>query len=233
MDSVTSNIGHLLATGLLTPAEEDLVAARLAGPELSSGFGLRTMSSASGGYSPLSYHCGSVWSHDTAIVIRGLARSGHAAQAAVLADGLLDAAEAFDWRLPELFAGDARDRVPWPSAYPASCRPQAWAAAAAGALVEARLGLDVDVPAGRLTVTPAGVRAGGAGARRRGRRGWCGPPAARGRPGRGGAHVQRRRRRQRRGLPGLYGLHGRLVGNSPIPVYHRHAIFITICRTCT
>ena len=163
VDSVTSNIGHLLATGLLTPAEEDLVAARLAGPELSSGFGLRTMSSASGGYSPLSYHCGSVWSHDTAIVIRGLARSGHAAQAAVLADGLLDAAEAFDWRLPELFAGDARDRVPWPSAYPASCRPQAWAAAAAGALVEARLGLDVDVPAGRLTVTPAGRRAGGAG----------------------------------------------------------------------
>ena len=121
------------------------------------------MSSASGGYSPLSYHCGSVWSHDTAIVIRGLARSGHAAQAAVLADGLLDAAEAFDWRLPELFAGDARDRVPWPSAYPASCRPQAWAAAAAGALVEARLGLDVDVPAGRLTVTPPGVRAGGGG----------------------------------------------------------------------
>ncbi len=165
VDSVTSNIGHLLATGLLTPAEEDLVAARLAGPELSSGFGLRTMSTASGGYSPLSYHCGSVWSHDTAIVIRGLARSGHAAEAAALADGLLDAAEAFGWRLPELFAGDARDRVPWPSAYPASCRPQAWAAAAAGALVQALLGLEVDVPAGQLTVTPPGPRPGGAGPR--------------------------------------------------------------------
>ena len=165
VDSVTSNIGHLLATGLLTPAEEDLVAARLAGPELSSGFGLRTMSTASGGYSPLSYHCGSVWSHDTAIVIRGLARSGHAAEAAALADGLLDAAEAFGWRLPELFAGDARDRVPWPSAYPASCRPQAWAAAAAGALVQALLGLEVDVPAGLVTVTPPGPRPGGAGPR--------------------------------------------------------------------
>ncbi|MGH3398724.1 MAG: amylo-alpha-1,6-glucosidase, partial [Streptosporangiaceae bacterium] len=165
VDSVTSNIGHLLATGLLTPAEEDLVAARLAGPELSSGFGLRTMSTASGGYSPLSYHCGSVWSHDTAIVIRGLARSGHAAEAAALADGLLDAAEAFGWRLPELFAGDARDQVPWPSAYPASCRPQAWAAAAAGALIQARLGLEVDVPAGRLTVTPPAPRPGGAGPR--------------------------------------------------------------------
>ena len=165
VDSVTSNIGHLLGTGLLTPAEEDLVAARLAGPELSSGFGLRTMSSASGGYSPQSYHCGSVWSHDTAIVIRGLARSGHPAQAAVLADGLLDAAAAFGWRLPELFAGDARDQVPWPSAYPASCRPQAWAAAAAGALAEALLGLDVDVPAGRVTVTPPPHRPGGAGPR--------------------------------------------------------------------
>ena len=154
VDSVTSNIGHLLGTGLLTPTEEDLVAARLAGPGLSSGFGLRTMSSADRGYSPLSYHCGSVWSHDTAIVIRGLARSGHPAQAAALADGLLDAAQAFGWRLPELFAGDARDQAPWPSAYPASCRPQAWAAAAAGALVQARLGLEADVPAGRLTVTP-------------------------------------------------------------------------------
>jgi N-terminal domain of (some) glycogen debranching enzymes/Amylo-alpha-1,6-glucosidase len=165
VDSVTSNIGHLLGTGLLTQAEEDLVAARLTGPDLSSGFGLRTMSSASGGYSPLSYHCGSVWSHDTAIVIRGLARSGHPAEAAALADGLLDAAAAFGWRLPELFAGDARDQVPWPSAYPASCRPQAWAAAAAGALVQARLGLDVDVPAGRVTVTPPPRRPGGAGPR--------------------------------------------------------------------
>jgi glycogen debranching enzyme len=154
VDSLTSNIGHLLGTGLLSPAEEDHVAARLTSPQLSSGFGLRTMSTANGGYSPLSYHCGSVWSHDTAIVVRGLARSGHAAEAAALADGLLDAAAAFGWRLPELFAGDPRSTVPWPSPYPASCRPQAWAAASAGALVQALLGLDVDVPAGRISVEP-------------------------------------------------------------------------------
>ena len=126
------------------------------------------MSSASGGYSPLSYHCGSVWSHDTAIVIRGLARSGHAAQAAVLADGLLDAAAAFDWRLPELFAGDARERVPWPSPYPASCRPQAWAAAAAGALVAgpARAGRGRARRAGSRIAPPrAGGGGGGAGPR--------------------------------------------------------------------
>jgi len=154
VDSLTSNIGHLLGTGLLSLTEEDHVAARLTSPQLSSGFGLRTMSTANGGYSPLSYHCGSVWSHDTAIVIRGLARSGHAAEAAALADGLLDAAAAFGWRLPELFAGDPRSTVPWPSPYPASCRPQAWAAASAGVLVQALLGLDVDVPAGRIAVEP-------------------------------------------------------------------------------
>jgi glycogen debranching enzyme len=154
VDSLTSNIGHLLGTGLLSAAEEDLVAARLMGPDLDSGYGLRTMSAGSGGYSPLSYHCGSVWSHDTAIVIRGLARSGHAAEAAALADGLLDAAAAFGWRLPELFAGHSRQRVPWPSPYPASCRPQAWAAASAGALVLALLGLDADVPGGRVSIAP-------------------------------------------------------------------------------
>jgi glycogen debranching enzyme len=154
VDSVTSNIGHLLGTGLLTAGEEALIVARLTAPDMDSGFGLRTMSSGSGGYSPLSYHCGSVWSHDTAIAISGLARSGHAAAAARLSRGLLDAAAAFGWRLPELFAGDPRARVPWPSPYPASCRPQAWAAAAAGALVQALLGLAVDVPAGTVRLAP-------------------------------------------------------------------------------
>ena len=165
VDSLTSNIGHLLGTGLLSAAEADQVAARLVGPQMNSGFGLRTMSAGNGGYSPLSYHCGSVWSHDTAIVIRGLAASGHAAEAAVLGDGLLDAAAAFAWRLPELFAGDARPAVPWPSPYPASCRPQAWAAASIGALVQARLGLQVDVPAGQVRIEPPAPGAAGPGPR--------------------------------------------------------------------
>ena len=154
-DALTSNIAHLLGTGLLTADEEDRVAERLVRPDLNSGFGLRTMSAANCGYSPLSYHCGSVWSHDTAIAILGLARSGHLASAAALADGLLAAAPAFDWRLPELFSGHSRAEVPWPSPYPPACRPQAWAAAAAGALVRARLGLEVDVPAGTVRVSPA------------------------------------------------------------------------------
>lgn len=156
VDSVTSNIGHLLGTGLLTPAEERLVAARLAGPEMDSGFGLRTMSATSSGYSPLSYHCGSVWSHDTAIVIRGLFRSGQAAQASTLVDGLLEAAAGFGWRLPELYSGESRAAQPWPSPYPAACRPQAWSAAAAGAIIQALLGLDADVPGGTMTIAPPG-----------------------------------------------------------------------------
>jgi glycogen debranching enzyme len=163
VDSLTSNIGHLLGTGMLTAAEEALVAARLAGPDMNSGFGLRTMSARNAGYNPMSYHCGSVWSHDTAIVIRGLFRSGHGDVAASLTDGLLSAAAAFGWRLPELFSGDAGG--PWPTPYPASCRPQAWAAAAAGALTQALLGLDVNVPEGRVTLNPPGVRIGGGGAR--------------------------------------------------------------------
>ncbi|MBO0772211.1 MAG: amylo-alpha-1,6-glucosidase, partial [Actinobacteria bacterium] len=154
VDSLTSNIAHLLGTGLLSGEEEALVAAQLGAPALSSGFGLRTMAAGSGGYSPLSYHCGSVWSHDTAIAIAGLARSGHPGPAAALADGLLAAASSFGWRLPELYAGEDRTRLPWPVPYPAACRPQAWAAAAAGALVQALLGLAVDVPAGTARLTP-------------------------------------------------------------------------------
>jgi glycogen debranching enzyme len=159
VDALTSNIAHLLGTGLLTTEEEDHVAERLGHPDMNSGFGLRTMSAANGGYSPLSYHCGSVWTHDTAIAILGLARSGHLASAAALADGLLEAASAFEWRLPELFSGHSRAEVPWPSPYPPSCRPQAWATAAAGALVQATLGLHVDVPAGTVRVSPARLHA--------------------------------------------------------------------------
>jgi glycogen debranching enzyme len=162
VDSLTSNIGHLLGTGLLTPEEETLVAGHLGGDDMDSGFGLRTMSARDGGYNPLSYHCGSVWTHDTAIVIRGLFSSGHPKTAASLADGLLAAAAAFNWRLPELFSGDAGL---WPTPYPAACRPQAWAAAAVGALIQGVLGLDVDVPAGTVAVRPPGVRIGGAGPR--------------------------------------------------------------------
>lgn len=156
VDSVTSNMGHLLATGILNAEESAAVAARLATPDMSDAYGLRTMSSTSGGFGPLRYHCGAVWPHDTAIAVTGLVRTGHPEAAARLIEGILDAAPAFDYRLPELWGGDARAETPAPVPYPAACRPQAWSAASAIALMTALTGLEPDVPAGRLHLRPTG-----------------------------------------------------------------------------
>lgn len=155
VDAPASNMGHLLASGIVPPEQAALIADRLVHPSMSSGFGLRTMSATAGGYSPLSYHCGSVWAHDTAIAIHGLSRAGFPEHAMVLTEGLLAAGAAFDGRLPELYGGFARDDIPAPVPYPASCRPQAWAAASAVVLLQAMLGLTVDVPAGRVGIAPA------------------------------------------------------------------------------
>jgi len=168
VDTVTSNLGHLLGTGILTPLQSAAVAARLVSPELNSGFGLRTMSTESAGYWPLSYHGGSVWTHDTAIAIAGLARDGHRDEARLLIEGLLAAASAFDYRLPELHSGDSSAELSRPVPYPAACRPQAWSAAAAVSVLGSILGLnaspdgltiDADPAFGRVDV--AGLRFGG------------------------------------------------------------------------
>jgi glycogen debranching enzyme len=155
VDTVTSNIGHLLGTGLLDDAQSSLVAKRLLSPELDSGYGLRTMSTDSDGYWPLSYHGGSVWTHDTAIAISGLAQSGHAAEAATLVEGLLAAASGFDFRMPELHSGDAASDVGTPIPYPAACRPQAWSSAAAVSVLSSILGLEPDAQTGVLSVSPS------------------------------------------------------------------------------
>ncbi|MFB9451492.1 amylo-alpha-1,6-glucosidase [Dactylosporangium vinaceum] len=147
VDSVASNMGHLLGTGLLNAEESRVVAGHVAA--LASPFGVRTVAPGSGGYNPLSYHLGSVWPHDTAIALLGLARDGHRAEAAALVRALVAAGERFGFRLPELYGGDDA-----PTPYPAACRPQAWSAAAGPALLTALLGLDVDVPAGRVTISP-------------------------------------------------------------------------------
>ncbi len=158
VDAPSSNMGHLLGTGILDPAECELVAKRLGSPELDCGYGLRTLSSRCRGFNPLSYHVGSVWAHDTAIAISGLALSGGpAAQAtaASLVDGLLGAAEGFAYRLPELYGGHKRDalaRAPLP--YPPACRPQAWSAASSVAVLAALMGWHPDMPAGKLRISP-------------------------------------------------------------------------------
>ncbi|MDQ1554285.1 MAG: hypothetical protein QOK46_1363 [Microbacteriaceae bacterium] len=157
VDTVTSNLGHLLGTGLLDERQATLVARRLVSPELNSGYGLRTMSTDSAGYWPLSYHGGSVWTHDTAIAISGLAREGFAAEAGLLASGLLAAASGFDYRMPELHSGDAADLVAAPVPYPAACRPQAWSAAAAVSVLGSALGLLPDAASATLSVSPSDI----------------------------------------------------------------------------
>ncbi|MFC5291275.1 glycogen debranching N-terminal domain-containing protein [Actinokineospora guangxiensis] len=154
VDSLTSNIGHLLGSGLLTADESATIAARLLAPDMSSGFGLRTMSTTNDAYHPLSYHCGSVWPHDTAIVIAGLTAADHPTHATGLATQLLAAAEHFDWRLPELYGGFAAQDTARPVPYPAACRPQAWSAAGAVTILCTVLGLAVDVPGRTITVRP-------------------------------------------------------------------------------
>ncbi|HTT88296.1 MAG TPA: glycogen debranching N-terminal domain-containing protein [Acidimicrobiales bacterium] len=157
VDSLASNIGHLLGTGILNGPECEVVAERLLDRDLNSGFGLRTLAASSRGFNPLSYHCGSVWAHDTAIAIAGLARTpGATARKAALAliDGLLSAAEGFGYRLPELYGGHSRRSQPAPLPYPASCHPQAWAAASSVAITAALTGLRPDVPGGAVTLEP-------------------------------------------------------------------------------
>jgi glycogen debranching enzyme len=160
VDSVASNMGHLLGTGLLTEQESALVAGRLASPELSSGFGLRTLASSSAGFNPLSYHCGSVWTHDTAIAITGLAAAaadgvtGAGPAATGLIRGLLAAAPAFGYRMPELHGGQRAEAGQRPIPYPASCRPQAWSAASSIAILAALLGPRPDARAGSLDFRP-------------------------------------------------------------------------------
>jgi glycogen debranching enzyme len=103
----------------------------------------------------MSYHNGSVWPHDTAICVAGLARYGFHDEAARVGLGLVAAAEAFDGRLPELFCGFSKEEFAAPVAYPAACSPQAWAAASLISLVRSFIGFDPDVPQGTVRIQPA------------------------------------------------------------------------------
>lgn len=140
----SSNLGHLPWCDAVAPAAAARIADRLLRSDLWNGWGIRTMSSAAHAYSPLSYHCGSVWPHDTGIAIAGLARAGHPHAAAELTRGLLDAASWFDGRLPEVFAGLARDETSWPVPFPTASSPQAWAAGASVHALTSLLGLVPD-----------------------------------------------------------------------------------------
>jgi len=155
VDAVASNMGHCLWTGIVRQERAAQVAAHLLSHELFTGFGVRTLSSAMTAYNPVSYHNGSVWPHDNAIVAAGLARYGFVSLAHRLIDAQLDVASMSDGRLPELFAGFDRHTLDVPAAYPASCSPQAWAAASPLLWLRTLLRLEPDASAGVVRLDPA------------------------------------------------------------------------------
>jgi len=155
IDSLTSNIGHCLWSGIVDDDKAASTAEQLCGPEMLTGWGIRTLASSMARYNPVSYHNGSVWPHDSAICAAGLARYGFHELAEKVTVGLFEAAQAFGGRLPELFCGFDRSAFPIPVPYPASCSPQAWASASPFLLLRAvLLRLEPSVPDGVVACSP-------------------------------------------------------------------------------
>ena len=147
----TSNAGQLLFTGIARPDRAGRVADMLVGPGFFSGWGIRTVANSEVRYNPMSYHNGSVWPHDNALIALGLARCDFKEEVDLLFQGLFDAAAYMDLRrLPELFCGFQRRRGRGPTLYPVACAPQAWAAATPFSLIEAALGLEFHPEGGEI-----------------------------------------------------------------------------------
>ena len=153
VDARTSNMGHLLWSGIVPQERVGAVVDQLLSEALWTGWGIRTMASDDAAFSPLSYHNGTVWPHDTALIVWGLVRHGQMTAARRIARGLIEAAEHFEWSLPEVFAGYAREETPFPIAYPTAARPQAWAAGTPILLLRLLLGLAPDREHQRLRTT--------------------------------------------------------------------------------
>jgi len=153
VDALASNNGHLLWSGIVDDARASAVAAHLLGPELFSGWGVRTLAEGAHRYNPIGYHVGTVWPFDNSIIAWGLRRYGFKQEAARLAGGILDAAEFFSGRLPEAFGGYERSLTKYPVQYPTACSPQAWSTGTPLLLLRTMLGLE---PIGEhLIVDPA------------------------------------------------------------------------------
>jgi glycogen debranching enzyme len=147
----TSNPGHCLLTGIAGPERARRTAQTLLNHESFSGWGVRTVAASAARYNPMSYHNGSVWPHDNALIAAGLARYGLKESVLGVLTGLFDASLFFDLhRMPELFCGFGRRPGEGPTLYPVACAPQAWAAAAVFLLLQACLGLTIDAPQAQL-----------------------------------------------------------------------------------
>ena len=151
--SVTSNPLHCLYCGIVDPDKAAAVAERTMAPDMFCGWGVRTLSSDSPAYNPMSYHNGSIWPHDNALAAAGLKRYRFDAAAERIAGALFDvAAQARDYRLPELYCGFDRGDARTPVAYPVACIPQAWAAAVPFMLIQTMLGISARAPEGTLKI---------------------------------------------------------------------------------
>ena len=157
IDSLTSNIGHLLWSGIVPDHRIEAIADALVGEQLWSGWGVRTMGAGEGAYNPLVYHNGTVWPHDNSLIALGLARSGRRRDAERILHAMIEAAAHFDYRLPEVFAGFPRHRTRFPVVYPTASSPQAWAAATPILLLQVVLGLVPDRAEGALRSDVAGL----------------------------------------------------------------------------
>ncbi|MEV0004063.1 glycogen debranching N-terminal domain-containing protein [Micromonospora sp. NPDC050980] len=151
-DVLSSNIGHLLWSGIVDDERAPVIAEHLVGPRLWSGWGVRTLAEGEVRYNPIGYHNGAVWPFDNSFVAWGLRRYGFAEEAACVANGILDAATYFDGRLPEAFGGYQRELTKFPVEYPTACSPQAWSTGAPLLLIRTMLGLEPHE--GHLAVDP-------------------------------------------------------------------------------
>ena len=154
IDALASNMGHCLWTGIVDEDRAPTVAAHLMSSSMFSGFGVRTLADSMIGYNPVSYHNGSVWPHDNAIIAAGLMRYGFVDEAHRVIVACLDAAAGQGHRLPELYGGLSRSEVRFPVPYPSSCSPQAWAAASPLLFLRTILRLDPWVPHGKVWLDP-------------------------------------------------------------------------------
>src|SRR5262249_25371092 len=147
----TSNAGHSLATGIAHPDRARKIAADLSHASFNSGWGIRTVAQGEARYNPMSYHNGSIWPHDNALIARGLARYDLKSGINMLFEGLVQAATYMDHRrIPELYCGFRRRPGRGPTLYPVACSPQAWAAGAPFSLLQSMLGLEFDHPSRQI-----------------------------------------------------------------------------------
>ena len=142
VDSLASNIGHLLWSGIVDTAKAKSVVGHLMGSRMYSGWGVRTLAEGEARYNPIGYHLGTVWPFDNSIIAWGLRRYGFKEEAARIAWDILDAATLFDGRLPEAFGGYDRALTKYPVQYPTACSPQAWSTGAPLLLLRTVLGLE-------------------------------------------------------------------------------------------